>query len=55
MAVFSGVVVIALLLAVNFRVTLAGLFVLYLLYGLVRPWVSKRWRREIESEADTEQ
>ncbi len=54
-AVFSAVVVVALLLAVNFRVTLAGLFVLYLLYGLVRPWVSKRWRREIESELDADQ
>lgn len=32
------------------------LFVSYLLYGLVRPWVSRRWRREIEIEyeaADT--
>ena len=33
-----------------FWVTLAALFVAYLLYGLVRPWVSKRWRREIESD-----
>ena len=23
-----------------------------LLYGLVRPWVSKRWRREIEPDED---
>ncbi|GAA5133271.1 CDP-diacylglycerol--serine O-phosphatidyltransferase [Prosthecobacter algae] len=32
------------------------LFVSYLLYGLVRPWVSRRWRQEIEIEyeaADT--
>jgi len=35
-------------------VTLAALFVAYLLYGLVRPWVSKRWRREIESDEDSE-
>lgn len=28
------------------------LFVAYLGYGLVRPWVSRRWRREIESEED---
>jgi CDP-diacylglycerol--serine O-phosphatidyltransferase len=28
----------------------AILFVSYLLYGLVRPWISKRWRREIEED-----
>lgn len=28
----------------------AVLFVSYLCYGLVRPWVSRRWRREIEQE-----
>jgi CDP-diacylglycerol--serine O-phosphatidyltransferase len=39
-----------LLLVSEFEVTLAALFVAYLLYGLVRPWVSKRWRREIESD-----
>lgn len=26
------------------------LFSLYLLYGLVRPWVSKRWRQSLEAE-----
>jgi hypothetical protein len=26
----------------------AVLFVSYLLYGLGRPWVSRRWRQEIE-------
>jgi CDP-diacylglycerol--serine O-phosphatidyltransferase len=26
----------------------AVLFVCYLLYGMVRPWVSRRWRHEIE-------
>ena len=24
----------------------------YLLYGLIRPWVSKRWRREIEESPE---
>jgi CDP-diacylglycerol--serine O-phosphatidyltransferase len=28
------------------------IFVSYLLYGLVRPWVSRRWRQEIEIEAE---
>ncbi|NQU11574.1 CDP-diacylglycerol--serine O-phosphatidyltransferase [bacterium] len=49
-AVFSAIVVVALLLAAHFEVTLAGLFVAYMLYGLVRPWVSKRWRSEIEDD-----
>ncbi len=26
------------------------LFLTYLVYGLVRPWISRRWRREIEEE-----
>ena len=34
------------------QVTLAALFVCYLIYGLVRPWVSKRLRKEIEIEDD---
>jgi CDP-diacylglycerol--serine O-phosphatidyltransferase len=28
----------------------AALFGLYLTYGLVRPWVSRKWRREIEQD-----
>lgn len=32
----------------------AVLFVSYLLYGLARPWVSRRWRREIEIEPESE-
>ncbi len=27
------------------------LFVSYLLYGLIRPWISRRWRQEIEIES----
>ena len=53
-AAFAGAVVVVLLLAVNFQVMLAALFVAYLLYGMIRPWVSKRWRREIESDEETE-
>lgn len=49
-AAFAMVVIGAILLAAYFEVTLAGLFVAYLLYGLIRPWISKRWRREIEEE-----
>jgi CDP-diacylglycerol--serine O-phosphatidyltransferase len=39
-------------LVTHFEWTLAVLFVAYLLYGLVRPWVSRRWQREIESDED---
>ena len=53
-AAFAAGVAVALLLAANFQVGLAALFVAYLLYGMVRPWVSKRWRREIESDEEAE-
>jgi CDP-diacylglycerol---serine O-phosphatidyltransferase len=52
LAAFAGVVAAALLLFANPQVTLAFLFVAYLLYGLVRPWISKRWRREIETDEE---
>jgi len=53
-AVFATVVIVGLLLARFFQITLAILFIAYLLYGLVRTWVSKRWRREIESDEESE-
>jgi CDP-diacylglycerol--serine O-phosphatidyltransferase len=31
------------------------LFVSYLLYGLLRPWISRRWQREIEVEPNEEE
>lgn len=34
----------------NFEWMPAILFLSYLLYGFVRPWLSKAWRREIEEE-----
>ena len=52
---FAGVVLAALLLFTNLELTLAFLFVAYLLYGLVRPWISKRWRREIETDEEDEE
>ena len=54
-AALAAVVVIALLFVQHFEITLAVLFVAYLLYGLVRPWISKRWQREIESEEETDE
>jgi CDP-diacylglycerol--serine O-phosphatidyltransferase len=54
-ATFAGVVIVGLLLAMYFQITLALLFIAYMLYGMVRPWVSKRWRREIESDEEEEE
>lgn len=53
-AAFALAAAVGLLLVSFFEVTLAALFVTYMLYGLVRPWVSKRWRREIESDEESE-
>ena len=30
----------------------AVIFVGYLFYGLIRPWVKREWRREIEEDPD---
>ncbi len=40
--------------ALNYEWMPAVLFLIYLLYGFLRPWVSKRWRREIEEEIGEE-
>jgi CDP-diacylglycerol--serine O-phosphatidyltransferase len=53
-ATFATVVIVGLLLVRYFQITLALLFIAYLLYGLARPWVSKRWQREIESDEGDE-
>ena len=52
---FAAAVIVGLLLALYFQVTLALLFIAYMLYGMLRPWVSKRWRREIESDETEEE
>jgi CDP-diacylglycerol--serine O-phosphatidyltransferase len=36
----------------NYEWMPAILFIAYLLYGFLRPWVSREWRREIEEEDD---
>jgi len=54
---FHTVLVLVILIALivrNYQVGLAVLFVSYLLYGLLRPWVKRNIRREIELEADDE-
>lgn len=47
--VWFFVSVVVLVCAVNFVETVPlGIFLAYLLYGLFRPWISRRWRQEIE-------
>jgi CDP-diacylglycerol--serine O-phosphatidyltransferase len=52
-----GAIVIAVLLVfitVRFRYVMpVVLFSLYLIYGMIRPWLSQRMRKEIEVESDT--
>jgi CDP-diacylglycerol--serine O-phosphatidyltransferase len=38
----------------NYEWMPAVLFLAYLLYGLLRPWLSRDWRREIEEEIGEE-
>jgi CDP-diacylglycerol---serine O-phosphatidyltransferase len=47
---FLIIAVVLLFTVLNYEWMPAVLFLLYLLYGLVRPWVSKAWQHEIEEE-----
>jgi CDP-diacylglycerol--serine O-phosphatidyltransferase len=50
MSRFLIIAVMLLFTVLNYEWMPAVLFLLYLLYGLLRPWVSKAWQREIEEE-----
>ena len=49
---FIGAITLAAIVAYNTKIMVAVLFVGYLFYGLVRPWVSRKWRRELEEDPD---
>jgi CDP-diacylglycerol--serine O-phosphatidyltransferase len=49
--VIVGVLVIT---GFNYEWMPAVLFISYLIYGFVRPWISRQWRREIEEDEDDE-
>ena len=49
--VFAAILILA-ITVIYWQVMPAIIFVSYMAYGLVRPWVSKRWRAEIELEAN---
>ncbi len=51
--VVLGVIIVIVLTVMNWQWMPAVLFTSYLLYGLVRPWVSRRWRHEIEVVDET--
>jgi CDP-diacylglycerol--serine O-phosphatidyltransferase len=51
--VLISIVAIA-LTVLYWQVMPAVIFVAYLLYGLVRPWVSRQWQKEIEIEPESD-
>ena len=52
---FLIIATVLLMTVLNYEWMPAVLFLCYLLYGLLRPWVSKRWQREIEEELGEEE
>jgi CDP-diacylglycerol--serine O-phosphatidyltransferase len=51
---FVGAVAILLLTVIYYTWMPSVLFVSYLLYGFLRPFISRAWRKEIEEEEDDE-
>ena len=51
---FLIIAVVLIFTVMNYEWMPAVLFLSYLLYGFVRPWLSKAWQREIEDEVETE-
>jgi CDP-diacylglycerol--serine O-phosphatidyltransferase len=51
---FLAIVAIMTFTVMNYEWMPAILFISYLLYGFLRPWLSREWRREIEEEIGEE-
>ncbi len=51
---FIVISLVLLFTAMNYEWMPAVLFIVYLLYGFLRPWLSREWQREIEEEEDDE-
>jgi CDP-diacylglycerol--serine O-phosphatidyltransferase len=51
---FIAIVAILVFTGMNYEWMPAVLFLSYLLYGFLRPWLSREWRREIEEEIGEE-
>jgi CDP-diacylglycerol--serine O-phosphatidyltransferase len=46
------IVIVLVVTCLNYEWMPALLFISYLLYGFVRPFISRQWRREIEEDED---
>ncbi|HEY6206763.1 MAG TPA: CDP-diacylglycerol--serine O-phosphatidyltransferase [Chthoniobacterales bacterium] len=51
---FLAIILILIFTVLNYEWMPAVLFLAYLLYGFLRPWLSREWRREIEEEIGEE-
>jgi CDP-diacylglycerol--serine O-phosphatidyltransferase len=51
---FLAISVLLVFTVMNYEWMPAILFIAYLLYGFLRPWLSREWRREIEEEDEDE-
>lgn len=51
---FLAIILILIVTVMNYEWMPAVLFLCYLLYGFLRPWLSREWRREIEEEIGEE-
>ncbi len=51
---FLAIILIVIITLLNYEWMPAVLFLAYLLYGFLRPWLSREWRREIEEEIGEE-
>jgi len=51
---FLGIVLVLFLTALYYKWMPAVIFISYLLYGFIRPWLSREWQREIEEEIGEE-
>jgi CDP-diacylglycerol---serine O-phosphatidyltransferase len=48
------IILVVIFTGLNYEWMPAVLFLAYLLYGVLRPWLSRDWRREIEEEIGEE-
>jgi CDP-diacylglycerol--serine O-phosphatidyltransferase len=51
---FLCIIVVIIVTVLNYQWMPAVIFFSYLMYGFLRPWLSRSWRRGIEQEADEE-
>jgi CDP-diacylglycerol--serine O-phosphatidyltransferase len=52
---FLGIVVVLIFTALNYQWMPAVIFITYLLYGFLRPFLSRKMKEEIEEEVEDEE